>query len=557
MFTEGVTNGLKILWSYFYRLLIVLTVSCILSKEFQFQHKLIILVVGMLLWMLMFHWIRKQGKSIVRLMFDYIPIVITTLVSSGNSFELMFLVFLPIINNANHTASSKEIIGTVIFSLLWILTLLLAVSNITPYDIVIGVSVVLIIWFDYLLSKIRNIGLNFEKTTYSLIDSSLEITQLHLVLEKLKNQSNRELKIFRIEDIFLFEAVNGVQKPRIGTKYIPNLSLELTDAKYSENPTLVNTNVKISNINTDKNFNAVSIEYSAFNAEYSFVFLIEVKAAFVHMSYSILPIVFSKSLKNLLRIYSLKRNIELRLGKSRKMMIEKAQYISSVRAAAHFIRNNMTPFVALNTQLELFLKKERHDGELVVLEDDLKKSNEVFQKKIEHVESYIDSILQSPKNDILLENFKIVAATYINKAINDVLEEYSIPSSAVVSNDFDVPFNEKKFKIKSNNLMVLLDNIVCNMNKHGEDIVAHMVIHKNHVDLIFANSFKASKTADVSRYVKDLDSDSKESILRRSSDGVWLIKTTIENLEAKLSTVLDTKNRNFEIRIQIDGVQPI
>lgn len=554
MWTKLFHDPFRSIWSQLYRMFLavasVLAIWEYPSKQIDAQW----FALGVGLWLVIyFRFIRKSNKPWIRMVYDYALIYVTIYFSDAESALKISFVMLPILNQHNHTAKAKTFKRSLLFLILWSVAYFYLNKSICASSLLFYVFVSTLIVIDWIDSFIGVLSSEFEKLTYEILDSSDEGSSLTDRLIIIRETLMKTMGgAFPVEHLYLLEKSEKWYSLKAGTRFMPGLAFRPGEKVKNETPkeTMIQVETNQKGRLNDECCRGIYTQRNKID----YLFVLEFKDGYKAdwLTSVVGPKILIKAIHNLIRVYRRKLYSRMLIRKTNDDFVKNSTYIQSVRAAAHFIKNNTNPFLTIHEMLTEYLGQPE-DGLTVVTDDDLQEANAqlgITQKKIKE---YVDRILNSPRKDIFEEKEEKINGVELIKSIQGTIEQNHAKVQLIVNYDQN-SLDRLIFLIKQMSLSVLAENLIKNAVKYStEKPIVECDLGMNGFVFSIRNKVKqANRTAAV-QFIKDVNSSTREEIVKRQGEGLWLIRKASDNLSAKLDGAFDTTKDELIITFSIGG----
>lgn len=545
MLSELLTSPLKYIVSRLYRFfLAICSIVLILGWNKYELNPTVVILIGAA-WMACFKVKTKRlDHAYLRMFLDSILLGCTILASLAPEYFKMAFVLFPILNQHNHSSNPKSAGRTVVFFCLWSACFFLVASPNHYFSLTIYSFVFFMVVIDWIESYLRRLSEDLERITYDIIDATEESRKVSDLLgEIIRMLSSKFGPSFQVRDIYVIEEKQGKSYLRVGTKYNPFLELYPESNPANDYRPIVNVAVRDSGSIIEQTARGIKVPYSDRN--FFFVLVYDGPIRFNFLNAIITHLILRKAAANIIRLILRKRQRQMIEKKIRNELILNNNYIYSVRAAAHFIKNSGTPFNTLHTMVADFLSERA-----TVLPQEVGAANQQARATHKRIQEYVERILNSPKKDIFSEDPVPVSLEKLLKTINSIIEENGVK----IKPNFQLNVSSigaQMYAIKLTSFSILIENLITNSSKHSSGEQGLGVSFSNEKILIsVSNKIKQNCVRDVRRFVSDINSSTKEEILKRSGEGLLLIRNACESLGFKLSASLDDANENISIQVE-------
>ena len=528
------------MWSIIYRMFIV-TYSVILIVCWnQYNIPLYILILLSASWYFVCHLFRGSDKNAYyRMLADFV-FVLSALVVSSAPIELKtLLTMMPIINQHNHSARKKTWQRSLLFLLLWSVLFLYCIHQVNRYFVILWyisfcAAIVLIDWLDCYIKRISE---EIDRLTSQVLDVADAQNGLSNLLKNFRDVLNGNALFKCVKDLYLVEILKDKLHTRSSSYFDPRIVFSVEKDKLPD----LGKKTVVTVIPSPRELFSAETCCKGFYFEkgadkFLFVVVFHEVSSFNSITSLFLWQLLSRSVPNVIRVYRRRQEEHEFAKKTREDFVKNSQYIASVRAAAHYIRNNINPFLTVSEMLTEFLKDAN-----AVTKEELFNINKQLIVKQRHIQDYVTKILESPRKDVFTEDFISVSASSILKNILLIIEENADSKIDVQYSFENLNIEEVSYKIKKLNLSVLLENLIRNAFKHSDfPPVLKCLLQKTGFRIDICNKIRPASLSSVQQFVGDLTSSSKEEIIKRKGEGLLLIRNTCDNLNAIVTAHLSS-----------------
>jgi hypothetical protein len=491
-----------------------------------------------------------EKNAYFRMALDFTFVFLTLVASAAPAALESLLTVMPIINQHNHSVRKKPWHRSFIFFCLWALVFFYCLHQVGKPLVLIWYAIfcALIVFIDWLDCYIKRISEDIDRLTSQVLDVTDNQNGISHLLKKFAEVLNGNSLFKCVKDLYLVEVVKDRLLIRAGSYFDPRIVFSVdTDVRADLGKRLA---VSVKPTPSDL-FNGSSFCRGFFfereQRKYLFVVVFVESSSFTSVTSLFLWQLLNRSVPNIIRIYRRRQDERAFARKTREDFIKNSQYIASVRAAAHYIRNNINLFVTVSEMITAFF-----DNDNAASRTRLSNINKQLIVKQRHIQEYVAKILDSPRKDVFAEDFQIVNASTLFKSIIQVVEE-NAESKIEVKYLFDnLKIEDIEVKIKRLNFSVLLENLIRNAVKHSDGSpVVKCLLQGSGFRIEVSNKIRPACLSSVQQFIGDLTSSSKEEIIKRKGEGLLLIRNTCDNLNAKVQASLSSTNDEVFISITL------
>jgi hypothetical protein len=536
----GVDKIIKKSLSIFFRLIVILFgISIVSSRSNYFEiYWYFIAIIPYLI--IYFSTLFKDGFiSKVRLLNDYL-FIIFILYDKGIDYTTICFLLLPIINSPNHTGSKKSIWLYILF------IISLYVLNHYQFDWSFIIVTLVFVTINFIIDSKSRFFNNITKLNIeieSFLENQLELrksykvyTGILKVLNEIKvlifYQPNfKDIICFKVEEnrLILENSSTFVWSYSIDTKRI----LELVNKSTYDN-------YKLSNIPFELNDNDASKNIFLFNktknSKYVFIFTIE---DYSNQLFNLYYINLLQSITSrIARVLDLETSLKNENKKILKKFREKYFHMQNAEKAMHFIRNR---FNTLDNFIEM--SKDNIAGNMD--NEDLKMYSTELQRLERNYNllmTRVGNILNKPDKPFSATQLEKKSPNYLFGSVRDIWYDYFDEFN------FELKWNIEtidSFLIQINNdgLFILLTDWINNLKKYS--VGNEMIIFNETetcLEIIFSNKYNQNDIKDILELKEDFNSKERDRILQRTSHGIIIMKSIIEEMAVKGEILNDSEN---------------
>jgi hypothetical protein len=536
----GVDKIIKKSLSIFFRLIVILFgISIVSSRSNYFEiYWYFIAIIPYLI--IYFSTLFKDGFiSKVRLLNDYL-FIIFILYDKGIDYTTICFLLLPIINSPNHTGSKKSIWLYILF------IISLYVLNHYQFDWSFIIVTLVFVTINFIIDSKSRFFNNITKLNIeieSFLENQLELrksykvyTGILKVLNEIKvlifYQPNfKDIICFKVEEnrLILENSSTFVWSYSIDTKRI----LELVNKSTYDN-------YKLSNIPFELNDNDASKNIFLFNktknSKYVFIFTIE---DYSNQLFNLYYINLLQSITSrIARVLDLETSLKNENKKILKKFREKYFHMQNAEKAMHFIRNR---FNTLDNFIEM--SKDNIAGNMD--NEDLKMYSTELQRLERNYNllmTRVGNILNKPDKPFSATQLEKKSPNYLFGSVRDIWYDYFDEFN------FELKWNIEtidSFLIQINNdgLFILLTDWINNLKKYS--VGNEMIIFNETetcLEIIFSNKYNQNDIKDILELKEDFNSKERDRILKRTSHGIIIMKSIIEEMAVKGEILNDSEN---------------
>ena len=207
----------------------------------------------------------------------------------------------------------------------------------------------------------------------------------------------------------------------------------------------------------------------------------------------------------------------------------KARFVEQSVRTMHFLRNSLSAYKNLTQQIDA--KQSCKSEEMRRKIDSLIiKNNKCAKNELEKITKRADFLLEKDKNPFEIEELKPYSFIDIFTELRNVWNE-SFSDEIIEIENIDVERCEK-YKINSNfeGLDILFSDWISNMSKYKNDCVwCNVSVKENNLIIKFENDYTCTEDK-ITQLISDLNEEDRRLITRRTTQGIYLIKKAITEL---------------------------
>jgi len=450
---------------------------------------------------------------------------------------------LPIVNSPNHTGRKKSIWLYIFF------IISLYVLNKYRFDWSFIIVTTIFITINFIIdsrSRFFNNITSLNTEIEGFFEKELEIRKSYKVYDGILEVLNKiKVLVFyrpKFTDIICFKVINDsiilensstfVWSYELDKKYLIDLMKEneLDNYKHSNIP--LNLNGK------DKSKNFILINETKKN-KYVFLFIIQ------DASNQLFNLYYTSLLQSITarisRVLDLENSIKDENKEILKIFREKYFHMQNAEKAMHFIRNR---FNTLDNFIEM--SKDNIAGKMD--DEDLKMYSTELQRLERNYDllmKRVSSILNKPEKPFSAAQLESKSPNYLFSSLRDIWLDYF--------NEFDYELNWNistidnfLIQVNQDGLYILLTDWINNLKKYsnGNEIV---IFNEDEIylEVIFRNKYNKKALDEIIDLKEDFNSKDRDRILKRTSHGVIIMKSILEEMSIKGK--IKTDNENIEL----------
>lgn len=534
---------IKKILSIFFRIIVILfglSIVCTRINYFETYWYFIAIIPYLLIY---FNTLFKDGIiSKIRLLNDYL-FIIFILYSKGIDYTTICFLILPIVNSPNHTGKKKSIWLYVFFIIsLYIL------NNYQFNWSFVNVTLVLITLNFIIDSKSRffnNITkLNIE--IESFLENQLELRKSYKVYTGILNVLNRIKFLMFYQPSFKNIICFNIQENRLilenSSVFVWSYLIDTQKTIELMNNTKLN-NFELSNIPFELNKNDASKNIFIFNKtktnNYVFIFTIDNNSkSQSNKSFNLYYISLLQSITSrIARVLDLENTIKNENKKILKTFREKYFHMQNAEKAMHFIRNR---FNTLDNFIEM--SKDNIAGNMD--DEDLK----MYSTELQRLErnygllmTRVGSILNKPDKPFSATQLEVKSPNYLFASVRDIWYDYFDEFKFQLNWNIET-IDSFLIQINNDGLFILLTDWINNLKKYsiGNEMISFNET-ENCFNIIFSNEYNQNHKKDIIELKEDFNSKDRDRILKRTSHGIIIMKSILEEMSVKGEIINDSE----------------
>jgi hypothetical protein len=542
----------KLINSVLFRLVLITYAILIL---FVFNNFLDFYVYIIIIASYIFIYFSLLKNSYLRLINDFIFIGLIILNKNPNDVLLFVFIILPIINSVNFSGQKKSFLLYVITTITYIL--LLCNFN-YKYDIdFIGKSLypilgIFFLWvingYTSLRTKIRSFRDELNDVVDSFHIEKEYLQRPHRIYKSLISVINKNIKSNLIEEIFCFVISDNSNSPLTivnSSKFIwkHELNEEGFIEKIRKRTNLINQNITIENEVKDNN---IVIYSKVEEYEYVFFIIISMPIPFYYQMIGIFRTLEPAFVKISNVLMGEKKIQELRSEEIARLS-ERSQYVNRANKTMHFMRNRLGPFANLIKQLDGFetISEEKREKfkKLIFKEKD--------RAKIEllNITKRADNMLEKSTNPFSYTETKQIS---IERTFTILKHNVSIffPESIIVVDVIHLE-NKRYVVINEEGFEMFLSDWLSNISKYNNKIIDFKFsLDNKYLTINFINNHKLSDD-EIQKLISDLTSDDRNEIMKRTTHGLFLIKSTLEEMNISFNVTHNNDDQLLTLQLKL------
>ena len=518
---------------------ILIGYSCYLFTHFGNNEFTYIQFIAICTYFIIFLILRRLDGwySWLRLLIDYLFINLVVHFSTAPILYELTLCILPIINSPNHSGKKKSP---------WLLYSLVAITIYKVNDYKFD-SAIVIMMITLLVTSVaesfRSLLINQTEAINSDIEEYLatrfgkkKVYRLYQKLIERLNSTNffgfvvDNLVCFKLKDdklvlingsdfVWDYKFIEENEGDSIGVikSSVANfVSIEINGSEYAvsiaikDSSTADSTFIYVFNSNSSPNIKMIF--------KYFFVKLI-------------VP-----GLNKISKLNQFERNMINIKREQKETLRKKYYYITNAQKAFHFLRNRLSPIDNYLAMVEDYEGQDEKDEEL---EEIIKSERKKIASSIKQIEQKANFILKKKNNPFSVSDVSKVNIKNIFAEIRVVAEDLFTTKSFTTTSNLNLyDLINSSVLVNIEGINILITDWMSNMEKYGESSYGASIEESDEFYfIIFCNNFDEKELNNIKSVAKNFNSDRKAEIFKRSSHGLSIMKSLIEqmNIGAEIS----------------------
>jgi hypothetical protein len=404
-------------------------------------------------------------------------------------------------------------------------------------------------WYTSLRGKIQRFRDELNEEVENYYVRKEYIRNPHRIYRRIIRIINKRIKKDLIEQIICIVSLENS-----GTISVVNGSTFVWSFKFANSDILSRLRAAKQLINEplfverkNKNNNAI-IYTKVENYEYSYIFVTKESIPLYYLLIGVFRIItpslnkISKILLNEKQMVELKNEETMRLS-------ERSQYVNRANKTMHFIRNRLGP---LSNLLQLLDNVDK-------LNDDKHgQFSEVFFKEasrakleLKNITDRATDMLEKSSNPFVYSSLNKIKVERIYIILKNNLNHFIPTCKLKVVGDFQ---NKKPYGIlNEEGFELFLSDWLNNMAKYKITYIeCGFSLLKDMLIITFINDH-AQSSQTIKKMISDFESDERNEIMKRTTHGLFIIKSTLEDMKIPFK-VKEIDNNKIELSIEIQTV---
>jgi len=234
-----------------------------------------------------------------------------------------------------------------------------------------------------------------------------------------------------------------------------------------------------------------------------------------------------------------------------KKLSERSQYVNRANKTMHYMRNRLGPFSNLIKMIDNLniIPEEKLDrfNELLVKENDRAKI------ELTNITDRAKEMLEKSANPYLYANLKQISIERVYTILKRNYYSFFPDSELTI----DIIPTEDKIKVNLNEegFEIFLSDWLNNMFKYRiNKIECIYKIENGNLLISFLNDHNKSNE-EINQMISDLTSNERNEIMKRTTHGLYIIKTTLEDMNVNFELKNDETSKILVLTIKIKLVE--
>lgn len=488
-------------------------------------------------------------KPVLRLTNDFLFIGLILVGKNPNESYNYLLMLLPIINSINFSGDKKSPL-LYVYSFILYITLICQfkqshteLSNLTNIKYIIPI---LFLWVINIYTTLRVKIRNFRESLNDVVDSFYlkkeYIKRPHKIYNEIIEAIHKHLNKELIISLYCFTPLNGNENKLIivnGSSFLWKYEFKNKDIlkKLREKKILVNEEILIEEQPNNLNL----ILYSQVeDQEYFFVFITNSNVPIYYMIigfFRTLAPAFSKISKVLL---SEKRLQEVR-NEELQRLTESSLYVNRANKTMHFIRNRLSPFSNLLKMLDNLETVPTEKSK--AFEELLKGEKERTKIELKNIVNRANDMLEKSNNPFIYTTVVPISIQRIYTILKRIFAIY-FPEIVITINI--TPDGIKRYSnLNEEGFEIFLSDWINNMKKYKKSHVSsHFHLENELLSISFKNDHNNTPD-EINKMIDDLTSNDRNEIMKRTTHGLFTIKSTLEDMKVPFEIKNETEQNEI------------
>ncbi|KAF2515886.1 hypothetical protein EYY60_01840 [Flavobacterium zhairuonense] len=500
-------------------------------------------------------YIKFIRLSFVRLLNDFAFILIVLWGKSPYDIYNYTFLFLPIINAINFSGKKKSL-------LLYFLTVFeffllhsfstsdSEIKNLKAIKVLFPVFFLGIInWYTHLRMKIKVFREELIEVVDTFYLNKEHIKKPHKIYKKFIDVIHSNINHVLIKEMYCF-CINKASAEKIiivnGTSFVWNYKFKEDDFinRLRKYRTLTDETVIIDENNINKNLIIYTI---VDNNEYFYLFSLNKKIPFYYSLIGFFRTI-EPSLSKMSKILLSEKKLQEIKDEEIEKLSQKTQYVNRANNMMHYIRNRLSPFSNLSMMLDNQSKIPAEKIE--AFQKLLIEQNERSKIELRNITKRADDMLEKSKNPFF---YKTLSDVSIEKTFTILRRNFLsyFPDEEI---EVGVKLSSQKRTVKLNEegFEIFITDWLNNIKKYKNKIIRCIFIEENNnLCISFFNDHNQTKEQ-IANLLQDLKSDDRNEIIKRTTYGLFIIKSTLDDMDIKYSISHQNGIIEFKIELKIN-----
>ncbi len=517
--------------SFIFRFLILVYAVVILVTHDNVLPTYLYVIIALVYIVLYFTFLKKQR---LRLFNDFLFISLMVLGKNPNEAFIFIFLILPIINSINFSGNKKS-------PILYFVTIIAYLSLLCYYNrkielivfrnSILPISSFIFLWIIEAYTSLRIKIRDFRDLLNEVVDGFYTndefIKKPHKIYNEIIKAINTKIKADLIKELYCF-TTHPKDKNKLviinGSSFIWRYDIKEKDFhdKFEKRDYQLNVDLTIDN--KKQYFNLVhKIEIEGI--DYIYVFTTTKLIPFYYIIIGFYRTLFP-SLSKMSKILLMEKKLQDLRNEELQRFSLRSQYITRATKTMHFIRNRLGPVNNLLTMLD---NRSGIDENMIGEFDSLIDSEKSRAKnELESILSRANYLLEKSNNPFNFVETKAITIEKLYSILRRILSVY-FPDKSV---DIHLPDEIELTYVKVNleGFELFLSDWLNNINKYsGDYLEVKFIVSDTNVSIEFINDYTVGDKV-VDQLVSDLMSDDRNEIMKRTTHGLFHIKSSLEEM---------------------------
>lgn len=523
----------------------------ILTNENIFDN----LVYYIVLPLYIFIYIKFIRFSLVRLLNDFGFILIVLWGKSPYDIYNFTFLLLPIINAINFSGKKKSL-------LLYFLTVLeffilhsfssgdSEIKNLQALKVLLPIFFLGVInWYTHLRMKIKAFREELIEVVDTFYLNKEHIKKPHKIYGKFTEVIHSHINQVLIKEMYCF-CINKASAEKIiivnGTSFVWNYEFQENDfiKRLRIFKTLINEPVIIDGNHIEKNL----IIYTNFdNNEYFYLFALNKNIPFYYSLIGFFRTI-EPSLSKMSKILLSEKKLQEIKNEEIEKLSQKTQYVNRANNMMHYIRNRLSSFSNLSRMLDN--QSTVPDHKLEAFKKLLIDQNERSKIELKNITKRADDMLEKSKNPFF---YKTLSDISIEKTFTTLRRNFlSYFPDEEIEVDVKLSTQKRTVKLNEEGFEIFITDWLNNIKKYKNKNIRCTFIEENdNLCISFFNDHNQPKD-EIAQLLQDLKSNDRNEIIKRTTYGLFIIKSTLDDMDIKYDITHEGGIIEFKIELKIN-----